>query len=291
VRNTRSAQLFEFTKDGRFVREIGKNLYALAWAHAVRVDKEDHIWLVDEAAGTVVKFDPQGHVNLVLGRRAEAVDGFPPASPAALGVVPPAQDGVFNRPTDIAWDGEGNSYISDGYANSRVAKYNKYGEWVKAWGEKGSGPGQFNLPHSIATDAKGNVYVADRNNNRIQVFDGDGKFLRQIGMNVLPPTPPNFRATIAAFGKKTDGTYNSLFPNTICISPGQFIYVSDMMPGRIYKMTLEGQVVGTVGIAGPKLGQLAWTHAIACPSDTEIYTGELLNWRVQRMSLRALTTN
>lgn len=291
VAGMRSAQLFEFDRSGKYVREIGQNLYSRAWAHSVRVDRDDNIWIVDEGAHTVVKLDPQGRVLLVLGRRAEAVDGFPPSSPAKPGVVPPARDGQFNRPTDIAFDSQGNVYISDGYANSRVAKYNRDGEWVKSWGERGSGPGQFILPHSIATDGKDNVYVADRSNNRIQVFDANGTFVRQIGADVLPPTPPGFRHTIAFFGMTPQGTYTSLFPNTLCISPTQHLYAADMMPGRIYKMTLEGKVLGTIGIGGPKLGQFAWIHGLACPSDTELYVGELLNWRVQKLEIRPSASN
>ena len=95
---------------------------------------------------------------------------------------------MFRQVTDVAWDAAGNTYISDGYINSRVAKVDKNGNWIKSWGEPGNGPGQFNTPHSIATDAQGNVYVADRGNRRIQVFDGDGKFLRQITIDVPVPS-------------------------------------------------------------------------------------------------------
>ena len=87
---------------------------------------------------------------------------------------------MFRQVTDIAWDKSNNAYISDGYINSRIAKVDKDGKWLKSWGEPGSEPGQFDTPHSIALDAEGNVYVADRGNRRIQVFDGEGKFLRQI---------------------------------------------------------------------------------------------------------------
>ena len=290
VAGNRAAQLFEFGPDGKFIREIGKNLYGQAWAHAVKVDKDDNIWIVDEAAHTVVKFDPQGRVLMVLGRHAETVDGWPPAMPRKPGVVPPAQDGLFNRPTDVAFDAQGNIYISDGYANSRIAKYNKDGEWLKSWGEKGSAPGQFNLVHSVAVDAKGLVYVADRGNDRIQVFDGDGKFIRQFGLEVLPPEPPGFRATIAHFGKLPDGTYERNYPGLVCISSGQYLYSRDAMPGRIYKMTLEGKVLGTIGIAGPKIGQFGWVHGLDCSNDSELYVGELLTWRVQKLRIRPQTS-
>ena len=101
---------------------------------------------------------------------------------------------MFRQVTDVAWDAAGNTYISDGYINSRVAKVDKNGDWLMSWGEPGDRPGQFNTPHSIAVDAEGNVYVADRGNRRIQVFDGDGKFLRQITIDV--PAPPDARPAI-----------------------------------------------------------------------------------------------
>jgi len=98
---------------------------------------------------------------------------------------------MFNQPTDIAWNAAGDMFVSDGYINSRVAKYDRNGAWVKSWGEPGQGPGQFKLPHAIAVDAQGQVYVADRANARVQVFDSDGKFLRQIVIDV--PAAPGTR--------------------------------------------------------------------------------------------------
>src|SRR5258708_39480825 len=103
---------------------------------------------------------------------------------------------MFRQVTDNAWDSDGNTYISDGYVNSRVAKADKDGNWLKSWGEPGNQPGQFNTPHSIAVDAQNNVYVADRGNRRIQVFDSNGKFLRQITINV--PPPPDARPATGA---------------------------------------------------------------------------------------------
>ena len=181
-----AAQLLEFGSDGKYLREIGKNLYAWSYAHAVRVDKDDNIWAIDKGSDMIVRFNPEGRVNMVFGRKKEASDEAGPWT--RVNPPRPAVDGQFRQPTDVTWDPQGNIFISDGYINSRVAKYDKSGHWVKQWGDHGSKPGEFNTPHSIAADAKGNIYVADRGNRRIQVFDPDGTLLRQITIDV--PVPP-----------------------------------------------------------------------------------------------------
>src|SRR5438309_2791567 len=178
-----AAQLLEFGPDGKFLREIGKNLYAWSYAHAVRVDKDDDIWAIDKGSDMIIKFNPQGRVTMVFGRKKEASDDND--GPWTHVKPPrPAVNGQFRQPTDVTWDREGSIFISDGYVNSRVAKYDKNGDWVKQWGEPGTGPGQFNTPHSIASDAEGNIYVADRGNRRIQVFDHDGTFVREMKIDV-----------------------------------------------------------------------------------------------------------
>jgi len=192
-----ASQLLEFGPDGKFIREIGKNLYAWSFAHDVRVDKDDNIWAIDKGSDMIIKFNPEGRVVMVFGRKKEASD----EAGAWTRVTPPrpAIDGQFRQPTDVAWDPEGNIFISDGYINSRVAKYDKNGDWVKSFGQPGNKPGEFNIPHGIAADAKGNLYVADRQNKRIQVFDGDGKFLRQWTIDLpAPPDAQPWMATVAA---------------------------------------------------------------------------------------------
>lgn len=280
-----SAQLLEFAPDGGFLREIGKNLYAWSFAHAVRVDKAGNIWAIDKGSDMIVKFDPQGRVAMVFGRRKEASDeGDGPWTH----VKPPrpAVDGQFRQPTDVTWDPEGDIFISDGYVNSRVAKYDKNGDWVKQWGRPGSGPGEFNTPHSIASDAHGDIYVADRGNRRIQVFDSDGGFLREIHIDV--PAPADAQPWMGARpGPQASGTMQPGAPWAICITPGpkQYLYSSDGFPGRVYKLTLDGKVVGMLGRTGRQPKQFGWIHEIACPSENEIYVAELLNWRVQKLIL------
>jgi DNA-binding beta-propeller fold protein YncE len=165
-----AAQLLEFAPDGRFIREIGHNLYAWSFAHTVKVDRQDNIWVTDKGSDMVIKFTPDGRVAMVFGRKQEAADED--TAPLKHPNPPlPAEPGRFRQVTDVAWDVAGNTYISDGYINSRVAKVDRDGNWIKSWGERGTGPGQFHTPHSIALDAHDNVYVADRSNRRIQVFD------------------------------------------------------------------------------------------------------------------------
>ncbi|MGA2580024.1 MAG: peptidyl-alpha-hydroxyglycine alpha-amidating lyase family protein [Bryobacteraceae bacterium] len=281
-----AAQLLEFGADGKFIREIGHHLYAWSFAHSVKVDHDDNIWVADKGSDMVIKFNPEGRVLMVFGRKQEASDEGTEPLRHPKPPLPPV-DGMFRQVTDVAWDAAGNTYISDGYINSRVAKIDKDGNWLKSWGEPGNGPGQFNTPHSIAVDAQGRVYVADRGNRRIQVFDGDGRFLHQITIDV--PADPDARPAIGNKPSATTGAMAPGAPWAICITPGtkQMLFSTDGYPGRIYKLTLEGKVVGVLGKSGKQLKQFGWIHEIACPSETELYVAELLNWRIQKLILEA----
>ena len=289
-----AAQILEFGPDGKYIREIGHNLYAWSFAHAIRFDKDDNLWAVDKGSDMIIKFNPEGRVVMVFGRKKEASDEGAEAWKHPRPPLP-AVNGQFRQPTDVTWDTQGNIFISDGYINSRVAKFDKNGDWVKQWGAPGSGPGEFNTPHSIASDAKGNIYVADRGNRRIQVFDPDGTFLRQITIDVPVPSgvhmwmgnPPAPQPPATVGAAPPNGTMQSGAPWAICITPGptQYLYSADAYPGRIYKLTLDGKVVGVFGSMGHQLKQFGWVHEIACPSENELYTAEILNWRVQKLIL------
>ena len=282
-----AAQLLEFAPDGKFLREIGRNLYAWSFAHMVKVDRHDAIWVTDKGSDMVIKFTPEGRVAMVFGRKQEASDETTgplkhPNPPLA------AEPGRFRQVTDVAFDSADNTYISDGYINSRVAKVDKDGNWLKSWGDRGSGPGQFNTPHSIAVDARNNVYVADRGNHRIQVFDADGNFQRQIVIDV--PVPPGAKPAIGDIPGEAmiaGGTFAPGSPWTICITPGpnQVLYSADAWPGRIYKLTLDGHVLGMLGQSGKQPKQFGWVHELACPSENVLWAGELLNWRAQKLLL------
>ena len=199
----------------------------------------------------IVRFNPEGRGDDgVRYRKKEASDE---AGPWTRGESSPSRRRwpVPANPTDVTWDPEGNIFISDGYINSRVAKFDKNGDWVKQWGGPGKGPSEFNTPHSIAADAKGNIYVADRGNRRIQVFDSNGGFLREIHIDV--PVPPDAHPWMGNQPTPEAGVAQSGAPWAICITPGpgtQYLYSSDAYPGRIYKLTLDGKVLGMIGKSG-----------------------------------------
>ena len=282
-----AAQLLEFDGNGDYQREIGHNLYAWSFAHTVKVDREDNVWVTDKGSDMVIKFTPEGRVDMVFGRKQEASDED--TAPLKHPNPPlPARDGYFRQVTDVAWDGAGDAYISDGYINSRVAKVSKDGDWLKSWGERGTGPGQFHTPHSIAVDASGLVYVADRSNRRIQVFDGEGAFQRQFTIDA--PVPPDAKPAIGNMPGEAEiaaGTFAPGAPWAICLSPppNQVLYAADGFPGRIYKLTLDGKLLGMLGRSGKRLKQFGWIHEMACPEPNVLFVAELLNWRVQKLLL------
>lgn len=284
-----STQLLEFDATGKFVREIGKGVYGLGYGHGIRFDKYDNLWVVDKGTQAVTKFDPAGYVTLNLGRRSEGPDEPDYFRPVRGGTAPPHIDGYLGGPTDVTWDTSDNIFISDGYRNSRVAKFDKHGNWVKGWGVRGSGgahanenPGSFNTPHNIASDREGNIYVADRNNRRIQVFDADGSFKRFMFLNA---TYDKKRHPV--LGNLAETRPDETQPWTLCITntPTQYLYASDEEPGRIYKMTLDGTILGALGQSGRGLKQFNWIHGIACPSENTLLVADMNNWRVQKLTL------
>lgn len=282
------SKLFLFDAKGNFVREWGQDVYGFNAAIGLRIDPQDNVWTIDVAANQVVKFNSDGSIGLVLGRKPETIGvrPNPPAAPGAPGAGGgggggggqgaanrPAGSGIpgsgFNRPTDVAWDKAGNIYVADGIGtNNRIAKFDKEGRFITHWGSTGSGPGQFNGVKALALDAQGNVYAADAGNKRIQVFDGEGKFLREFS-NV--------------------GT-----PLAMCMTRGstQYLYVSHagdedgMDDAAIYKVQLDGKVVGKFGSAGKLPKEFGLANSIDCRNDNELLIGEMTNWRVQRVSLK-----
>ena len=281
------SRLFQFDATGKFVRELGQDVYGFNAAFGLRIDPQDNVWTIDAGANQVVKFDTDGRVALVLGRKPETMPVRPAAPPPAGGPGGAPGGGAqgagqnrrpgegtpgstFFRPSDVAWDSAGNIYIADGMgANNRIAKFDKDGRFIKQWGATGSQPGEFRGVKALAIDAKGNVYAADYGNRRIQVFDSEGKVLNQFG-NI--------------------GT-----PLAMCITKGatQHLFISHagdpdgMEDAAIYKVTLDGTVVGKFGSAGKLPKQFGLANSLDCRSETVLLVGEMTNWRVQRITLKS----
>src|SRR5215475_14143047 len=225
--------ILEFNPDGSFVRSIGEGL-PFEGPHSVRIDPQDNLWYIDAGTNLIIKFDTQKRVQMVLGRRPEP----------------------WTWATDVTWGPDGTIFVADGYGKSRIAKFNKEGNLVKSWGERGTGPGDFNTPHSIVIDRQNNLYVADRQNGRIQVFDTEGTFKQEWhpGGN----------------------------PWSLCMPRGgaQVLYVRSV--GRVYKMDLGGKIIGTLGKFGRVPGMMDWVHAVSCPDEHTLYAAQELSFRLDK---------
>jgi DNA-binding beta-propeller fold protein YncE len=235
--------VIQLDRDGKFLRAWPE--VPVKSAHGLRVDASGDIWGIDVAGHMVLKFSVDGRVRMVLGN----VGGQPAADNN--------QPYAYNRPTSVAFDEKGNFYVSDGYENSRVIKYNKDGDFLKQWGIRGPGDGQFNLVHDVVLDAGGRVYVADRANNRVQVFDQEGKFLNKWSDLGQPWG--------LAYSRKE---------NTI--------YMCDGLNNRVLKLNTDGQILGQLGSFGKAPGRLDFAHHLAVDSKGAIYVAEVKNWRVQK---------
>ena len=228
-----------FDSTGKYLRSFGDGMFVSA--HGLRIDSDDNIWVTDNGNHTITKFSHEGRVLLTLGEKN----------------VSGEDEKHFNKPADIAFGPDRESYIADGYGNSRVVKFDKNGRYLFAWGKKGKGPGEFNLPHAVRLDSKGQIYVADRENNRIQVFDANGKFLRQIG-------------GMAPFG--------------LFITPEDILFVADGRANRTLKMTPAGQVLTQWGTLGSEPGNFNMPHGLAVGSDGAVYVTEINGKRLQKFT-------
>lgn len=268
-----NTRLWEFDQTGKFVREIGKDFYGFMFAHSVRIDRHDNIWTVDEGTNTVVKFNPTGtKVLMVIGHHPDAAQG-PIASPK--GPNAPAEKYTLCRPTDVAWDQQDNVFISDGYCNNRVVKYDKNGRFLAQNGSEkvGKGENEYNLPHGLQVDHAGNVYVADRGNARYVVLDNNLKW------------------------KTTYNNVGSAWSACISEGPHQYLFATNSNPngnppgswkigGQIYKMELDGTVVGKFGHAGKLEPGFQVVHMMDCRNPNEIVAGEIESWRMQKFVLK-----
>lgn len=234
---------------GKILATWGDGIFARP--HGLAVDSQDNVWVTDVDLHQIFKFNHRGGLLMTVGTKG----------------VPGLDANHFNKPTDVAVLPGGEFYVSDGYGNSRVAKFSVKGEFLFDWGTKGDKPGEFDLPHGISLDAQGRVYVADRSNARVQVFDGNGKFLAQWKNPEL--------------GRPWD----------VFIPPDGYAYVmdgGDMNPqppdrGRVVKLDLQGKIVDQFGSFGSYDGQFYWGHAVAVGSDGAVYGADVhLGMRVQK---------
>ncbi len=238
-----------FDRDGRFVRSWGEGV--IRRAHGITIDADDMVWLTDDLHHTVRKFTPEGKHLLTIGN---------PDSPAALHGGRP-----FNRPTHVAiCPRTGYLFISDGYGNSRVHKYSPDGRHVMSWGEPGTDPGQFNLPHNLVTDRDGLVYVADRENHRVQIFDGEGRYQGQWN-NLHRPC-----------GLFADRAHDLYFVGEL----GSGMPVNEKTPNlgpRVTVLDGKGQRVARFGGQFPseKPGEFIAPHGLVVDSRGDVYVGEV----------------
>jgi peptidylamidoglycolate lyase len=233
-------------RTGKLLSSWGAKLFALP--HSLTVDSSDNIWITDVALHQVFKFSHEGKLLMTLGERG----------------VPGNDSSHFNRPTEVAVKPDGSFYVSDGYGNTRVLKFASDGKFQFQWGTKGKGPGQFDLPHGITLDAHGRVLVVDRQNARIQVFDGDGKYLAQW------KGPPFVLPMDIAIS--TDG-------NAFVVDVGEN---GDKDRSGVWIISHAGDVIGHFGRYGNYDGQFLVAHGVAVGKDGAVYVADFTGRRVQK---------
>jgi len=233
-RGEKADPIVVFDSEGRYLRSWGRGMFGNE--HGMRADPDGNIWVTDNGDHQVFKFDRKGELLLTLGVKGEAGN----------------DEKHFDRPTDLAFAPNGDIYIADGYGNARVVKISKAGKYISTWGTHGTGPGEFNTVHSVGVDSKGTVYVADRENNRIQLFDPNGKYLRE--WNHLGATQNLF---ITPEDEMWIITHRDNIENL----------TYDTLAGRIMKIDIKsGKILGAMESPGH------WIHAAA---NKNIFIGSL----------------
>ncbi len=252
-----------FDRDGRFVTAWGEGVFTRA--HGIFVGPDDTVYCTDDLDHTVRRFTPDGKLLMTLGTSGKpsdtGIDGIDYRTIQRVG--PP-----FHRPTNVAMAADGSLYVTDGYGNARVHRFDPSGKLLYSWGEPGSGPGQFNLPHGITIDREGLVYVADRENSRVQVFSAEGKFLTQ-WTDVARPMQVFCHGDhifVAEVGWKA-----GMFPWQT--SPGP-----DAPGGRVSVFDRAGKLLARWGGEGDPCapGNFFAPHDICVDSRGDIYVGEVV---------------
>jgi DNA-binding beta-propeller fold protein YncE len=245
VFNRGAHPVVQLDKSGRFLR--GWKDVAVTSSHGIKVDPQGAVWLVDVKGHSVSKYTAAGRLQLVI---------------ATAGRNPSANNDeqyAFNQPTGLAFKPNGDFYVSDGYGNSRVVQYSRDGEYIRHWGRKGTRDGEFDLVHDVAVDKSGRVYVADRTNERVQVFDAEGKFIAKwVGYG-------------APWGLAYAEKENAL-------------YMCDGKNNRVVKLDLDGKPLGVLGGFGKGPGKFDFAHHMAIDSEGSLYVVEIKNWRVQKFA-------
>ena len=305
------SRLFLFDKNGQFVREWGQDVYGFNAAIGLRVDPQDNVWTIDAATSQIIKFNPDGSVGLVLGRKPEAIGVRPGGAPGGEGGAAP---GGAGRGAGAAG--------APGAAGGAGAGAGA-GGGAPAGGGGGRQPGAgtpgstFSRPTDGAWDKAGNIYITDGmgNTNRVAKFDKDGKFLTQwgstgagqgqfTGVKSIAVSAAGDVYVADAGNKRIqvfdgDGKFKSEFGNigtplTMCMTRGatQYLYISHagddagMDDAAIFKTTLDGKVVGKFGTAGKQIKEFGLANSIDCRNENELLVGEMTNWRVQRVSVK-----
>lgn len=231
--------ILKFDRSGRFVDSWGNDLIGMA--HGLRVDGEDNVWATDIGHHMVFKFSPTGKLLLALGK----VDR------------PGMGRDQFNKPTDVAFGPNGEVFVSDGYGNSRVVKFDRMGRYLTEWGKAGDAPGEFNLPHSIIVDSQNRVLVGDRENDRIQIFDLNGRRL---------------------------DIWKGFAPYGITIDAHRRIFIADGRANQILRLNKEGRVDLRIGAKGSAPGQFNLPHMLAVDSNGNLLVAEVGGERLQKLA-------
>jgi sugar lactone lactonase YvrE len=233
---------FEFDPNGKYVRSFGDGLFTRS--HGLRIDRDGSIWATDTGGHTVMKLSPAGEVLLTLGTKGQAGDWNEAAGTRLL-----------NQPNDVVIAANGDVFVAQGHqpgpkGDARVLKFDRTGKFLTSWGGKGKEPGQFDVAHGLAIDAKGLLWVMDRENQRIQVFDQGGKYVREMKYAGLPCS--------VDIGK-------------------QHVYMVNGFAGQVVQMDLSGKVLAALGKPGKGPGEFGEAHFIAVSPKEEIYVADSVN--------------